>query len=199
MEPPPRIAVITPTLGRPSFDAVADALIPQLGPEDEWWVVADGPQPSVTATVDRLRDARVRHIEHHDPASAYGNAQRNLAMSRTQAEYFFFLDDDDELVAGALEAIRRAGQPLRPLMFRMDHHPSGCVLPREPRVYEGNVGGSMFVVPAIPGRFALWDKGDRSGLCDLLMIRETLKLWPPDALEWREEVLVRCRSHSKGL
>lgn len=193
-----RVCVVTPTLGRPTFADVLAQLLPQLGPRDEWRVVGDGPQPEIAARLAAAADPRIVYAELHDHRSTFGNAQRNLAMRASGADYFFFLDDDDELLTGAIDSIRRAGRPLRPLMFRMNHYPSGVVLPRTHDVAPSNVGGSMFVVPNNPGRLATWTEVKNSGYGDYSFITETLRLWPADSLEWRDDVLIVCRQRGWG-
>ena len=61
------------------------------------------------------------------------SATRSAAMRVASADYFMFLDDDDLLLPGALDAVRRKGHSGMPLMFKMDYRPeaifSGKIIP----------------------------------------------------------------------
>lgn len=195
---PPSIAIITPTLGRTTLPRTLESCWWQLGPDDEWLVVGDGPQPAARALVERLGDSRARYLEVRQPRSAYGNAQRNLAMHAARAGWFLFLDDDDELLPGALDAVRQRLQQPLPLMFRMDYRPGRRFLWEQPVLREGNVGGGMFVIPNLPGRWAEWPETDRSCVGDFTWIRQTLALWPAEALQWCEDVIYLCHQHGEG-
>lgn len=194
----PSIAVITPTVGRSSLQATIDSVLPQLSAADEWWVIGDGPQLSVRSHVRTLNHPSVLYFEHRDPRSRYGNAQRNAAMLRSQADYFVFLDDDDTLLPGALDAVRREGISSQPLMFKMDHRPLGTILWRDQDLRVGNVGGAMFVVPNLPGKWALWPDVAESCISDFHFIQQTLALWPPGSLRWCEDVIYCCPQQSGG-
>ena len=43
------IAVITPTLNRPTLPRAIQSVLPQLAVEDELFVIGDGPQPGAAA------------------------------------------------------------------------------------------------------------------------------------------------------
>jgi acetyltransferase-like isoleucine patch superfamily enzyme len=193
----PTIAIITPTLGRPTLQAAIDSGLPQLGSGDEWLIVGDGSQPAARETVCSAGDDRLTFLEHHDPHSTYGNAQRNYAMRQAKADFFLFLDDD-QLLPSALDAIRREGVDRTPLMFRMDYRPRGCTLWKEPVIREGNVGGSMFVVPNVADRRCDWPETERPSVGDLAFINQTLSRWPDGALRWCEDVICRCEWHGHG-
>jgi glycosyltransferase involved in cell wall biosynthesis len=195
---PVTVALITPTINRPTLRRAIESARGQLEPGDEWFVVGDGPQPEVKALVDSLADPRIRYREHYDPRSTYGNAQRNVAMSEATADFFLFLDDDDCLLPGALRAVRREGVHGVPLMFRMNHGQRGCILWEERVIREANVGGAMFVVPNRKGRWAKWPETGRPAVSDFAFITATLALWPPGSLRWCEDVITFCRQHGGG-
>lgn len=192
------VALITPTKSRATLARAMDSALPQLGPRDEWFVVGDGPQPGARTIVRTCSDPRIRYWEHADAASTYGNAQRNSAMREAEADYFVFLDDDDVLLPGALDAVRREGIHRAPLMFRMDYQPRGCILWKEREVREGNVGGAMFVVPNLEGRWASWPETKRPCVGDFSFITETLALWPAGALRWCDDIIYFCPKHGEG-
>jgi hypothetical protein len=119
-------------------------------------------------------------------------------MSQATADYFMFLDDDDCLLPGALDAVRREGVHRVPQMFHMKYGPRDCLLWVEPVLRVANVGGSMFVVPRIAGRFTDWPETDQLGIGDFHFITQTLSLWPLDALRWCPDVIYHCPVHSGG-
>lgn len=194
----PTISVITPTLGRTTLARTADSLLGQLGPRDEWQIIGDGPRPAAQALVERLDDERIHYAEVGDPESRYGNAQRNVAMQAAQQDLFVFLDDDDVLLDGAMDAVRRQGTARRPMMFRMEYGPRSCVLWGPPVLRLENVGGGMFVVPRVAGRWVFWRNSDAPVSCDFDFIERTLALWPPDSLLWCPEIIYRCFAHGEG-
>ncbi|REJ97807.1 MAG: glycosyltransferase [Planctomycetota bacterium] len=195
---PISIALITPTLGRSSLTRTLKSALPQLSANDEWFIIGDGPQPHAREAVAVLNDERIRYREHVDPSSSYGNSQRNRGMREAQADYFVFLDDDDTLLHGALDAVRREAASGAPLMFRMDYRPGQRLVWEEPVVRVGNVGGAIFVIPNQVGRWAEWPQFDQSGISDFAFITQTLALWPPGALRWCEDMLCRCDWHGGG-
>lgn len=192
------ITLITPTLGRETLERMLRSGLPQLAATDEWLIVGDGPQPHARKIVAESAEQRVRYWEHADRRSSYGNAQRNCAMRAARADYFLFIDDDDVLLDGALDAIRRKAACGTPLMFRMDYRPRNCLLWRDRVLKEGNVGGSMFVTPNRAGLFAEWTETARPGMSDFHFISRTLDLWPANSLRWCEDAICRCERHSGG-
>lgn len=192
------IALITPTLSRATLHRAIESALCQLQPRDEWFVVGDGPQPAAREIVNSFGNSCFRYREHVEPNSRFGNAQRNAAMREAHADYFVFLDDDDVLLPGALDAIRREGIHRVPLMFRMDYRPRSCILWERQEIYEGNVAGAMFVVPNLTGYWTGWPVADRPEISDLSFIKETLALWPPDALRWCSDVIYLCYDHGQG-
>lgn len=194
----PSISVVTPTLGRKSLSRTAESVRPQLLSNDEWWIVGDGPQAVVRRQVEAWANPQIRYLDHSDPNSRYGNAQRNVAMRRSHGDLFLFLDDDDALAAGALDAVRRHGVRRRPMMFRMDYRPGRRVLWDRPVLSVGNVAGAAFVVPRLEGRWCEWTAPNDPVTCDVDYIRRTLDLWPADSLLWCEEILCVCYAHGEG-
>ena len=186
------IAVITPTLNRPTLPRAIQSVLPQLAVEDELFVIGDGPQPGTAALVKCLADARVRYLEHDDPCSTFGNA----AMRAASADYFMFLDDDDLLLPGALDAVCREGHSGMPLMFKMDYRPEGSFLWKDRVVREANVAGPMFVVPNVEGRWSEWLEPDRPSSGVLHFIQQTLALWPAGSLRWCDQVIYLCEKHA---
>ncbi|MDA0832758.1 MAG: glycosyltransferase family A protein [Planctomycetota bacterium] len=199
----PTISVITPTLGRDSLTRTMISVVPQLGPNDEWLIVADGACPAARELVERASDTRIRYFESLDNRSAYGNAQRNAAMRQSKNDLLMFVDDDDWLLPDALDAVRREGVHGVPLMFRMDYLPRNTLLWRVSRLREANVGGGMFVTPNRRDRLAEWPVYDDSysddyRASDYQFISRTLALWPANSLRWCRDVIYCCPQHGRG-
>jgi hypothetical protein len=171
-----------------------EGLYPQLRDGDEVRVIGDGPQPEAQKSMSEAHAVmrsifRPAELYSEIPAIRnYGNPQRNLALKETQADLIMFVDDDDEVEPGAIDAVRRAAMesPGRPLMFRMYH--LDRVIWGDPAVRNGNVSGQMFVVPNVKGKLGRWS-GKYSA--DFDFITSTLALHPPDTLVWRPEIIVR--------
>ncbi len=104
-----------------------------------------------------------------------GDWARNTAIERARGTHLIFLDDDDEYVRGAFEAMRRfaSDNPGRIGIFQMQLW-NGAVLWTEPVLRYGNVGSPMFVVPNVPGRLGRWDQSRRAN--DWAFIEETAAL-----------------------
>jgi hypothetical protein len=163
----PTLSVQIPTSGRASLSrAVLSVLAQPPRPGDE-----------VIVTFDNSGD--------------WGHTPRNDMMRRARANYMIFLDDDDLMLAGALEVIRQAvaQQPGAPHLFRMAI--DSLLLWQEPRLEMGNVGTPMFVIPTY-GPLGVWTPrrgGDFDFICD------TVRLYQANgvALVWRPEVICQIR------
>jgi glycosyltransferase involved in cell wall biosynthesis len=115
----------------------------QLHSEDEIIVVADGP---IEKAKEIAHGFPVRYFEH-GPTHIWGNAQRNYGITRAEKTHLYFLDDDDESLSGALEAIRSAikDRPNHINIFRIHH--VGTIIWKEPVICIGNVSTQMLVIP----------------------------------------------------
>jgi glycosyltransferase involved in cell wall biosynthesis len=102
----PFFSIIMPVFNRVVVvgRAITSCLV-QSFPSFELVIVDDGSTDATVATVRAFDDSRVRLIVHETnrgPCPA-----RNTAMESARGEWFVFLDSDDELLPGALEAIHR--------------------------------------------------------------------------------------------
>lgn len=197
MKTEPKFSFIIPTVGRLSLRRVLSGLVPQLGPEDEVLVVADGPQPAAAEIVGAFGDYRVKPFEH-GPTHAWGNAQRNFGISRASGTHLAFMDDDDQYLPSAVAAMRAAAveEPDSVLLFRMVHE--GRILWARRGVIEiGNVGTHMILAPNVPGKIPGWgpSKDAPDGYAaDFVFIRDLAALWP---VSWRREVVAELEVHSR--
>ena len=167
------ITFIVPTLGRSTL-AVTLRSIETL-PGDEILVVGDH---------FRTHDKRVRYVDCL-PGGDWGHSERNFATPHARCRYIAHIDDDDCYTTGhrALMQDAIAKNPGRPTMFRM-RYPNGITLWREPRIYCGNVGTPMFLMPNMPTKLGTW-KSFVGGDCAFL---EESK-WAPEEYAWREEIV----------
>ncbi|HMC90062.1 MAG TPA: glycosyltransferase family A protein, partial [Gemmataceae bacterium] len=185
--------VIVPTCGRWSLQRTLRSIREQqLRRGDEVLVVTDGPQELAKDQFGRsnLPGACLEAATTHD----LGASQRNHGMDLAHGDYLLFMDDDDSFAPGAFAAIRAAVMqaPGRPHLFRMRFARDGKVLWRERKVQVGNLGTPMIVFPNRPSRLARWT---RSVTHDYRFVAESLALWPPEALVWRDEVIAVIRPH----
>lgn len=163
-----------------------------LAPGDEIMLIGDGPQPAAKAMWDQMH-LPGRYVEvPGGPHRDWGHTARNTMMAEARAAYLMAGDDDDEWTPGALEIIRRAlrENPGRPHLFRMSGVPGIGDVWNDREIREGNVGTPLLVVPTAGrkwGRYTNHPAGDHD------FIRDTIAMWPPDSLVWREEVIYKVR------
>jgi glycosyl transferase family 2 len=166
----PTFTIITPTSGRKTLVRSVASAMPQMRDGDEIIVL-------------------------RSESGDLGHGARNSAMDRAAGTHLVFLDDDDALADGGLDAARAfaAEHPGRLGIFRMryglhPHYPHGHVLWESPELRYSNVAGSMLVVPNIPGKVGRWN-ARRGGDWDF--IQETVALLGEPL--FREDVLEEIR------
>jgi hypothetical protein len=200
----PSICIITPTIGRPTLRRTLEGGIENLGPQDLWMILGDGPQPEALEIYRQLefnyQTAFIESIAPKGDYGDYGNYLRDQAMKIAVQDYFIFLDDDDVFAPNAIPIIKHEIAQLypRPIMFRMING-NGELLWRTREVTPGNVGGSMFCCSNTPGKLGTWANG-AGHQSDLHFIEETLKLYGPgwrQNLFWSGDVIVHCRPEGK--
>jgi len=102
----PRFSVIVPTFGVAGrLPQALDSVLTQSFGDFELIPVCDAPDSSAgtVAAAYALRDSRVAPV--HSPPSGGLSAARNAGMGAATGTYLLFLDGDDVLVPGALEAL----------------------------------------------------------------------------------------------
>lgn len=129
-------------------------------------------------------DRRVRHVPH-EPGGDWGHTERNYATPLAKGQYVAHIDDDDVYVPGVRALMQDVidGTPGRPALFRMQF-PNGITLWRDPKVYCGNVGTPMMLIPNVPGKMGKWGSFV-GGDCHFL---ETMK-FDHSEIVWRPEVI----------
>ena len=103
------VTVITPTFRREKqlVEALHSAL-GQQGVSVECIVLDDSPEGSARQAVESVGDARVRYVKQAVPSGGRPAAVRNDGAKLARGRYLYFLDDDDRVADGALEAMVRA-------------------------------------------------------------------------------------------
>ena len=105
----PAVSVVIPTRDRlPFLQGAIGSMFAQVGPQWECTIVDDASRDGTEGWLSELRDPRIsvirsdRHIER--------SAARNLGLAQARARYVLFLDDDDQLLPGALDRLLSAAQ-----------------------------------------------------------------------------------------
>jgi len=167
------ITFIVPTIGRLSLLDTLRSI--ETWPGDEILVVGAGVDVVVP---------RVRHIPCA-PGGDWGHTERNYATPFARGKYIAHIDDDDVYAPGTRALMEDAvtSTPFRPVLFRM-RFPNGITLWNDKRVYCGNVGTPMMLIPNLPTRLGVWGSFV-GGDCAFL---ESSK-WSHEDFVWRSEVI----------
>jgi glycosyltransferase involved in cell wall biosynthesis len=190
------LSIIIPTLGRPTLDRALASVLPYLEPADEVLVVGDGPRPVAQGIVAQRACRQLHYLEHSEPGSTFGNAQRNYAMHRAQGDYFAFLDDDDRFLPNALASIRREATYGVPLIFRREYATTFSWT--RPEFIRGEVGTGMFATPVRGPWVDCPLTTDDPYYTDFEWIQQIVALWPAGSLRWCEDIIYWCKGHGGG-
>jgi len=194
----PTLSIIIPTPDGVGLSRCIRSIVEQeIVAGDEVLIVGDthsGALDHVEEDVCRL-GGPFRYLAHDAGRHAWGHPQINFGMEVAHGDYLVFQDDDDIFTEGAFAVIRAAlalqSEPV-PHMFRFVTQ-NRRLLWQERRLEEGVIGGHQFVIPNLPGRVGEWT--DR--YCgDFDFVTSTLRLWPPDSVVWREEIIAYARPDS---
>jgi glycosyltransferase involved in cell wall biosynthesis len=100
------LSVIIPVYNRAGLVRRAlNSCLSQEDPDFEVVVVDDGSTDDTVLAVESVADPRVRLLRHeHNRGQC---PARNTGMAAARGQWFVFLDSDDELLPGAIGAIRR--------------------------------------------------------------------------------------------
>lgn len=187
-----RFSIIVPTCGRRSLARTLQSIAAQeLAAGDEVLLVTDGPQPLAANLFARsgLPGRCLEAPSSHD----YGGTQRNMGMEEASGDHLLFMDDDDIFTPQAFATIRAAlcEAPDLPHLFRMSYAADGRLLWARPELRPGNVSTQMMVYPNRPD-LRRWDGWFGH---DFRFVLNNQRLWPPDSLVWRHEVIAVVRPH----
>lgn len=133
---------------------LANDMVAEMGSNDEYIIIADGVQPLTREMIPN--DPRIIFMEY-GPTHDFGNHQRDIGIAMATRQYIIFIDDDNALVPGTLNATIRpalTANPGVPHLFRWVGGGSGRSLKY------GDVGAPQFVCPNIPDKLGVWQLGD---------------------------------------
>jgi len=100
------VSVVIPTYHRErELREAIDSVLSQPGISVEVIVVDDSPEGSAASAVAAVVDGRVQYLRRPVPSGGRPAMVRNDGAARATGRYLVFLDDDDQLVAGALAAL----------------------------------------------------------------------------------------------
>ncbi len=167
------VSYILPTVGRESLVATLKSISLRTG--DEIIIVGDR---------YRVKDERVRYIDF-PPGGDWGHKERNHAQQFCKCNYVAHIDDDDFYAHGARDLMESGMEQAngQPVIFRM-RYPNGITLWRDPKLYCGNVGTPMMLIPNKPEMFGHWGSFV-GGDCHFL---ETSG-WLEEDFVWRPEII----------
>lgn len=193
------LAIITPTLGRPSLARLLEESGKQLGPQDEHFVVLDSLNGNAEVAREIVAQRRVLYLEHGDPRSKSGAAQRDLAMTWAGSTHLWFVDDDDLIEPGAVEEIKRACEehPQRPHFFPMER--TGIWFDHV-NWEQGRMGGSQIIWPNRRDKLPKWmpDEGVSGHGRDMEFTRRLLDFYPDGPVEHSYFILSSPVGHIEG-
>ncbi len=108
MDTTPSITVIIPTFRREDMvvRAVKSALRRDL--DVEVLVIDDSPERSAEDAIRGIGDPNVRYVAMEEPTGGRPALVRNLGIEMARHDILYFLDDDDEVLPGALRAFSEA-------------------------------------------------------------------------------------------
>jgi hypothetical protein len=107
---PPSITVIMPTIGRPTLSRTIESILPQMGDEDQIYLVWDRDEVPSNRTPD---DPRITHRTFLTPPDTpkpwVGQPQRCFALDHASEmrDLLMWMGDDDLMAGGALDAVRK--------------------------------------------------------------------------------------------
>lgn len=180
------LTIIIPTIGRKSLLTILGQIVPQLQKDDVVLVVGDGFQPKAAAMLEGYHP----QVQYHEygPTRCWGHPQRNWAMLLAETTHIWCLDDDDEVLPGALAVMRGAADecPGKILLFKIHHRE--FIIPDEPVVRLTNVSTQCVVFPNIPDRFGTWGFLYAG---DLEFVKSSVELHPDKlaGIAWRPEII----------
>lgn len=191
----PTISLMIPTVSRPTLVRCLQSVrVQRFLPGDEVILMGDGPNDVAKELFAQFRLPGYYRQATDRPTGDWGHTPRNVMMPHATGTHIMALDDDDELTAGALWAVREAlfRDPTRPHLFKMNTADNGDVW-KSREVKVANVGTPMFVIPTAGPRSAYlsYYGGDHA------FIRDTLSAYPAGSLVWDETVICRVRPHAR--
>jgi len=142
--------VVIATVGRPTLQHMIDSIGPQLEEQDYLTIIWDADPIDLVINTK----ATINHVYNEESRGYWGHGSRNYWQDKLPGDFFLNADDDDEYRLSAMKVIRAAVREKKLYVFKFFHH--GAVVPREQKVYVGNIGTSCGVYPKID-KFPKWE------------------------------------------
>lgn len=167
----PSLALVCPTIGRPSLEALLQSFVPHMEPGDQVIVVGDGPNlPARQIMLNWHRpDLIYTEIPH---TGHWGAEQVEYGIRWAKSSYICLMGDDDAYLEGVVPEMRkRLALHYWPHLFAARFHS---------RVLEGSeecggMTGQQFVFPNEPSRIAPYPKDTEHN--DHTFFKQTMALW----------------------
>lgn len=183
------IAVIIPTVGRPSLAKTLSSLRGQDWVKgDEIVLAMDGSMTEgLQDIVSSFSDLPIRvFIVEDGPFFDWGHTPRNKVMPTVTQDWLCHLDDDDEYVTDAVSLIRaKVSGTSSPHMFRMTNKNGTKIWRVAGALVFGNVATPCLVHPRRPS-YPYWVP-KIGGDCDF--ISAVLRSAEPHSVLWHETVI----------
>lgn len=144
---------VVPTINRDTLGRTLQSLVDQTDPEWSAVVVAD----CVENFALPLRDNRILSLNLTAKLGSnnFGGLVRNEGMLHSNGTWTAFVDDDDRIDKSYVEWLRKDGEELDIVVFRMQYS-DGLVLPQGESIGEGIVGISFAIRTEFQRRVGLW-------------------------------------------
>lgn len=193
------LSIITPTLGRSTLLRVIEEAERQLDKNDQHFVVLDVLNGNCAKARSQVYGRRVLYMEHANERSRSGAAQRDMAMRWARGDYLWFVDDDDIIEPGAVQAIKLAceEQPGVPHFFPMER--TGIWLDHV-SWEQGMMGGSQIIWPNDPEKLPRWmpEIGVSDHGRDMEFTSRLLEFYPEGPVEHSFFILNSPIGHIEG-
>ena len=191
----PSLSIIVPTHDGDGLERLAGSIDHQIDRRiDEVIIVGDTCDRELPHVQELCSRHGYKYVSHNTGHHCWGHCQINRGIEIATGDYLVFNDDEDVFTDDAFDKIRMAisecNEAPRPFMFKFFISRYNATLWRRRAVEGAGVGGHQFVVPNIKEKLGKWGQqydGDFSFIVD------TLALWPPDSVVWREELITLAR------
>lgn len=194
---PPILSVIIPTCGRSTLERTLQSIQQQIDSLHKFFysdrvevlVIGDTHHNDfelpLSVAPSLCHNYNVTYLEYDGGGHNWGHHQRNYGMTRARGKWLSFLQDDDALNPGAFEAIFNAIDFHWGVILGQTQTWQVGIVPREKRLYEGNVDANCIIVPNVPERLGVWENRYAG---DFSFIRDTCELWD-NHIMWLPKVL----------
>lgn len=169
-------SIVVPTIGRASLkNTLASIKSQELVPQDEVILVGDGHRPEAEEIFNNS-GLNGRYI-YTSFEGKHGRMPRTLGIGIAQNDFIMLLDDDDTYVSGMLREVR-ATVHKRPglYLYKTQWPDNGMRIPKEEKIYCGNVTSGCVVTSNIVGKIGRWEEPYNG---DFAFIYSTAQLWGP--------------------